>query len=327
MTTRSIYAQCLQKHGPLSKRKEEAQKRLTDVREEFAHRTDLYTNYDAFVYCAGSLGRDDIGRQSDLDLFLVTTRPLNKKERLTEVRLLSSAIEANEKLNYGPFSNDGKFLKVYSFDEMLTGVGAPYDDSENLFTARMLLLLESKCILGEPKYRNALKSTIDHYFRDSVGKKSFRPLFLLNDLLRYWRTLCLNYEQTRSDQTRPWRKKNINLKFSRMLTVFGTILPIVAERMHSGDCIVDLVHLTPHERLSRGLDALKDPSMLKDYEQFLDDYESFLSWKDVDGTENELPPEELGEASRRAASRFSDFIYSALMHNNVDSEMKKYLVL
>ena len=327
MTTQPTYAQCLRQHPALSKRKEDAKKRLTDVRKAFAKHAGLYTDYDAFIYCAGSLGRDDIGSQSDLDLFLVTTRGKNEAKRLTEIRLLSSAIEVNERLEYGPFSNDGEFLKVYSIDEMLTGVGAPYDDSENLFTARMLLLLESKYILGELDYEKALNRTIGHYFRDSVGKKSFRPLFLLNDLLRYWRTLCLNYEQRRSDQTRSWRKKNINLKFSRMLTVFGTILSIVAEQMHSADCIVDLVHLTPHERFSRGLDALNDPSMLEDYEQFLDDYESFLSWKDVDGTEGELPPDELGEVSRRAAGRFSDFIYSALTHNNVDPEMKKYLVL
>jgi predicted nucleotidyltransferase len=315
------------KHPALATRKEEAQARLTVVQEAFGEVADLYANYDAFIYCAGSLGRGDTGVQSDLDLFLVTTRPKRQTERLTEVRLLSSAIEVNERLENVPFSNDGQFLKVYSFKEMLKVVGAPHDDTENLFTARILLLLESKCILGKKIYTQCLNRTIEHYFRDSLGKKSFRPLFLLNDLLRYWRTLCLNYEQIRSDQSRPWRKKNINLKFSRMLTVFGTILPILAEQMDSAIRIADLVHLTPHERFARGLDALNDSSLHEDYEKFLDDYESFLSWKDVDGTEKALPDEELGEKSRNAANRFSNFIYSALMHKNIDSDMKKYLVL
>ncbi len=104
-------------------------------------------------------------------------------------------------------------------------------------------------------------------------------------------------------------------------------MPILVEQMHSADCIFDLVRLTPLERLSRGLDALNDSGMLKDYTQFLDDYESFLSWKDVDGTTEQIPAEELGKVSREAARRFSDFIYSALMHNGVKSDMKKYLVL
>ena len=41
--------------------------------------------------------------------------------------------------------------------------------------------------------------------------------------------MCLNYELIRDDPKKPWRKKNINLKFSRMLTVFGTVLPIIAK--------------------------------------------------------------------------------------------------
>lgn len=327
MTAQSTYARHLRGHLASSQRQKNAQERLSDVRKELADHTEMFSDYSAFAYCAGSLGRGDVGAQSDLDLFLVTTRAENEKEKLKEIRLINSAIEVNERLNYGPFSNDGRFLKVYSLAEMLTVVGAPYDDSENLFTARMLLLLESKCVLGNQLYEEALNKIIEHYFRDSVGKQSFHPLFLLNDLLRYWRTLCLNYEQTRSDPDRPWRKKNINLKFSRMLTVFGTILPILAEQMHSADCIISLLGLNPHERLSRGLDALNDPSMLEEYKQFLDDYESFLSWKDVDGTSEQIPVKELGALSREAASRFSDFIYSALKHKSIESDMKKYLVL
>lgn len=321
------YTDKLEQHPALSTRLGKAQTKLAEVREEFSKYTELYTGYCAFAYCAGSLGRGDVGIQSDLDLFLVTTRPNENKERLKEVRLLAAAINTNETLNYGPFSNDGKFLKVYFHDEMLKALGAPYDDSENLFTARMLMLLESKCILGDQLYGKSLNAIIENYFRDSRGKKTFKPLFLLNDLLRYWRTLCLNYEQIRHDPTRPWRKKNINLKFSRMLTVFGTILPIVVENMDSASCIKDLVGLSPHERFARGLDSLNDSTLSDEYKQFLDDYESFLSWKDVDGTKNELPSKKLGKVSREAANRFSEFIYSALMHENVASDMKKYLVL
>ena len=327
MTANSSYTHFLRQHPAMSERSDKAQTKLADVRKSFADYTELYAEYSAFVYCAGSLGRGDVGIQSDLDLFVVTTRPEDKKERLQEVRLLASAINTNEMLEYGPFSNDGKFLKVYSHDEMLRALGAPYDDSENLFTARMLMLLESKCVLGDQLYGESLNGIIENYFRDSRGKTTFRPLFLLNDLLRYWRTLCLNYEQIRYDPTRPWRKKNINLKFSRMLTVFGTILPILAENMDSSSFIVDLVSLSPHERFSRGLDALNDLTLSEGYRQFLDDYEAFLSWKDVDGTPDELPSEVLGRVSREAASRFSEFIYLALMHKSVASDMKKYLVL
>ena len=327
MTSSSIFRGCLKDHIPLQTRAQNAKERLKDIQTEFAHCTSQFRNYKAFVFCGGSLGRGDIGAKSDLDLFVVTTNPKKELKRLEEVRLLAHAIEINEKLRYGPFSNDGKYLKVYSEEAMLGALGAPHDDSENLFTARMLLLLESRCVCGEPAYSKSLRRIIKHYFRDRRGKRSFRPLFLLNDLLRYWRTLCLNYELIRDLQGRPWRKKNINLKFSRMLTVFGTIFPVVASKMDSEDAVSRLVALSPHERFAFGLDRLNDESLLPKYVQFLDDYEAFLRWKEMDSAELEERLEDLGRESRVVAGRFSDFVHTAVTHAALDPVMRKYLVL
>ncbi len=327
MTNSSTFRECLKDHTGLQTRAQNAKERLIDIRTEFARCASQFRNYKAFVFCGGSLGRGDIGVKSDLDLFVVTTNAEKKLKRLTEVRLLAHAIEINEKLRYGPFSNDGKYLKVYSQEAMLGALGAPHDDSENLFTARMLLLLESRCVCGEQAYADSLRRVIEHYFRDRRGKRSFRPLFLLNDLLRYWRTLCLNYELSRDIQGRPWRKKNINLKFSRMLTVFGTILPVVARKMDSGDAVYRLVALSPHERFAFGLDRLNDESLLPRYVQFLDDYEVFLRWKEMERAELEERLDELDKESRVLAGRFSDFMHAAVTHSALDPNMRKYLVL
>ncbi len=210
---------------------------------------------------------------------------------------------------------------------MLESLGAPHDDSENLFTARMLLLLESRCVCGEDAYAESLQRIIAYYFRDKRGKRSFRPLFLLNDLLRYWRTLCLNYELIRDNPSRPWRKKNINLKFSRMLTVFGTIFPILAGNIDNEDAVRKLVELSPHQRFAFGLGFLGDESLLQRYGQFLDDYEAFLSWKEIESVDLEGKLEELDKESRMVARRFSDFIYAVVTHEALDPDMKKYLVL
>ena len=327
MASGSIFRGCLNQHTQLQTRAQDTRERLKDIKTEISRCATQFTNYKAFVYCGGSLGRGDVGAKSDLDLLVVTTNPKKELKRLTEVRLLAHAIEVNEKLQYGPFSNDGKYLKVYSQDAMLGALGASHDDSENLFTARMLLLLESRCVCGEQAYTESLERIIRHYFRDRRGKRSFRPLFLLNDLLRYWRTLCLNYELIRDIQGRPWRKKNINLKFSRMLTVFGTIFPLVASKMDSEDAVSKLVALSPHERFALGLDRLNDKSLLPRYAQFLDDYESFLCWKEMDNTELEGRLEELGKEARVVAGRFSDFIYAAVTNHALDPNMRKYLVL
>ena len=327
MPSGSAFRDCLNQHSRLQARAQNASDRIKDIRAEFTHCATQFSNYEAFVYCGGSLGRGDVGSKSDLDLFIVTKKPMEELKRLTEVRLLAHAIEINEKLQYGPFSNDGQYLKVYSQGAMLEALGAPDDDSENLFTARMLLLLESKCVCGEQAYDESINRIIAHYFRDRRGKRSFRPLFLLNDLLRYWRTLCLNYELTRDIEGRPWRKKNINLKFSRMLTIFGTVFPIVAGKIDSEEAVSKLVALSPHERFACGLDKLNDESILTKYSQFLNDYESFLCWKEIDNTELEGKLEELDRNAKIVASRFSDFVYAVVTHQDLDPDMKKYLVL
>ena len=326
MPINMTFSDILNNHENLAARSKNAQERRKNVREAFDGYT-LFSEYSSFVYCAGSLGRGDVGGQSDLDLFLVTNKKKEERKHLTEIRLLAYAIDINEKLEYEPFSNDGEFLKVYSLEEMLKALGSPSDDSENLFTARMLMLLESKCVCKNKIYNKTLLDIINHYFRDRNDKQSFKPLYLLNDLLRYWRTLCLNYEQTRGEPNKSWRKKNFNLKFSRMLTVFGTVLPIIISKVNSVRDIQKIVSLSPHERFAQGLDALDDESLQSKYVVFLDDYESFLSWKEIMGKQGTHNLDNIENELRESAKRFSAFFYTVATHSKINSEFKKYLVL
>ena len=55
-----------------------------------------------------------------------------------------AAAEINERLVFPPFSNDGEYLKVYFMEDLSSRTGSPRDDGDNLFTTRMLLMLESQ---------------------------------------------------------------------------------------------------------------------------------------------------------------------------------------
>ena len=313
-------------HEPLNRRQQDADYKLARVRDLLKDRKDLFQDREIAAYLAGSLGRGDVGKFSDLDLFLITTRKDSERKWLEDLEILSFVMQINERLEYGPFSNDGKYLKVYSLEKMLKALGAPQDDSENLFTARMLLLLEARCVCNQSLYDGMIDDILQHYFRDSRGKSSFRPLFLLNDLLRYWRTLCLNYELTRDNTDRPWRKKNINLKFSRMLTIFGTVLPLITKQIHDVESTREFVKLSPHRRFAEGLDFLEDNDINEKYKIFLDDYERFLCSKEAMEDNQEIPKEDLDQI-HLAASRYSDFIYRALTHRSIESEYRRYLIL
>lgn len=316
----------LKDHADLQARRNESDRQLGTIRAELA-RDSLFGGKDLMIFCAGSIARKEVGKKSDLDVFVTSTDPKANENLLYQYTLFGRLIDLNKNLGYSEFSNNGRFLKIYNAADVQDKTGTPVDDSENLFTARMLLLLESEYLSNQHLYQNQVKSIVHNYFRDSADKRAFKPLFLLNDILRYWRTLCLNYEQRRKDPSQPWRKKNINLKFARMLTVYSTVLAIVAFPMETEKQILTIVNMTPMDRLVHGLSELKDNALLEGFPAFLGCYENFLKWKEMDDIDGVLKDDELKTTIRQNAEIFSNFIYEALMSQNIKPEYKKYLVI
>ena len=319
------FSKQLNQHTALTKRRENAIQKISTVRKELAEKID-HKRYQAYtLYCGGSLGREDIGDKSDLDVFIVSEKTADKIKRMDNIVLFSHLVAINNSLSYPEFSNDAQYLETHSFSDILDHLGSPLDDNKNLFTVRMLLLLESKFAFNEELYRKLIKDTIGKYFRDHHShKKKFNPMFLINDILRYWRTLCLNYEIIRNDANKPWRKKNINLKFSRMLTIFGTILPIIACKDLDQDYVIQLTKLNPLQRFAQGMDLLDDTSLIRKFQKFLDDYEKFLVYKET--LPQELSPNQKSELDTMSEA-FSDFIYQALTHRNIERKYIRYLTI
>lgn len=320
------YSKILRNHAALEVRRRKSETNLSEIRKRFS-KTSFFKTKPVSVFTAGSFGRRDTGKNSDLDLFVISEHADKNRSRLSDLEILAKLIEINRELRYPPFSNDGQFLKVYSIADMKGRTGDPRDDSENLFTARLLFLLESAPLCNYDLYNKHLKEIVDHYFRDYPAHKSFRPLFLLNDILRYWRTLCLNYERIRNDPGRPWRKKNINLKFSRMLTVFATVLPLITLPVRQPKDFISLAKARPLDRLAQGLDALNDESLSDDFKIFLNDYEQFLRWKDQSNVEIGMRKLAMKRRAQESAKRFSGFLYTALSHEQIPIEFRKYLII
>lgn len=321
------YEEILNSHVALSQRRINSNTRIDEIRGEFNKAVDIEKHSSVSIFCGGSIARGDIGKKSDLDLFILFNKRSDEEKKIESLELLYQIIKINKKLGFPQFSNDAQYIKNYSFPEMLEVLGSPQDDNANLFTVRMLLLLESKPILNDPLYEQYIDLTLENYFRDCRGRDTFKPLFLLNDLLRFWRTMCLNYEIIRNNPDKPWRKKNINLKFSRMLTVFGTVLPIIAEPATTESCVRKLIHLSPIERLAYGLDMLGDNTLSKKFSTFLDHYEEFLAMKENMGEKLELDDVTLGRKSNSMAVDFSSFLHEVVTHPSIDPNLVKYLVI
>ena len=309
----------LQSHPGLASRRAESRARLADVRDAFKD-CDTIRNRSLAVFCAGSLARMEAGAKSDLDLFVTTDEDGKPLGRLFEIELFSELMAINRKLEFPDFSNDGEYLQIHRMEDLKSLTGSRFDDSANLFTARMLLILESQPVANDGVYGEHLHEILGHYYRDRKGEKPFRPIFLLNDLLRYWRTLCLNYEQHRHDTQQPFRKKNVNLKFSRMLTVFGTVLPLVSRPVDTVEELEALCKKTPLERLAVGLDLLNDSRLKGRWSEILDGYKEFLSWKENADVETFLT--EYKDLVDERAAALSTFLYDALTHKGIRHEFQ-----
>lgn len=325
------FTNAFEEHAAIQERMQQSRSKLGEIRTR-ASKYDSLNNTRLCIFAAGSLGRLESGMNSDFDVFMLAHDParrekdLNSVTRLEEYEVFSSLIQINQELNFPRFSGDGRFLKTYEVDEMIKATGSPQDDSENLFTARMLLLLESQPIANEALYSSGIEDVISNYYRDGRGRDDFRPLFLLNDILRYWRTLCLNYEVYRGDPERPWFKKNLNLKFSRKLTIFSTVFAIMAELANDQVSFNQLCNLTPLERLAKALDAIEDPNLLAGFKQFLNDYEVFLRGKD-----KAIVAEDAPKVTKRryidAAKRFDAFLHSVIDSHRIDGVIRRYVLI
>ena len=157
-------------------------------------------NDNMCIYATGSYGRLEATEFSDLDIFLMNNDyNQNNITNIESILVKSDLIKISRSLGFPDFSGDGEYLKFYSLKSMIEMMGSPDDDYKNYFTARMLLMLESKPIYNHVGYENVLTEIIESYFRDYYEHSGdFRPIFVLNDIVRYWKTLCLNYENKRN---------------------------------------------------------------------------------------------------------------------------------
>jgi predicted nucleotidyltransferase len=251
--------------GELADRRSDTAARIAKLRKRLKA-AEALAEGKACVYATGSFGRCEASPHSDLDLFIVGKRDgkpgRNGKEgsllkRLDEICIKAALIEATRKLHIAEFSGDGRYLTHYSVDDFTRTIGTPEDDVTNTLTARLLLLLESCPLLESVVYRKVTKEVIDAYWRDYEDHKTdFMPAFLANDILRLWRTFCVNYE-ARTERAPKLEKakgklKNYKLKHSRLLTCYSALLYLLAiygsrQTVKPSDALA-MIKLTPRRR-------------------------------------------------------------------------------
>jgi len=271
----------------LKRRRTESTEKIQSLRTKLAEAEKVCRDV-ACVYVTGSFGRVEASKFSDLDLFILGDCSDAEKRLLSnldEIVVKADLIQASRELKFPEFSGDGEYLAHHTVLELKKSLGKQDDDVTNRFTARLLLLLESAPLLGESMYHKLTENVVSAYWRDYEDHKNdFMPAFLANDILRMWRTFCVNYEARTKTEPSPEkakrRLKNYKLKHSRLLTCYSALLFLAAiyseKKTVSPQDAINMISLTPtmriewllsQERLERAHDALR--KVMQSYEEFL----------------------------------------------------------
>src|SRR5215813_9722250 len=132
----------------LKTRNEFCARRLADLRERVAKVEALKKAPKLSIYVTGSYGRLEASEHSDLDLFFISAGE-KPGGRITKTLIDAELIKIIKDMGFPPFSNSGQYLGIHSLTEMLETLGGREDDFKNFFTARLLLLLESRPVFDD----------------------------------------------------------------------------------------------------------------------------------------------------------------------------------
>jgi hypothetical protein len=185
---------------------------------------------DAAVVFMGSWGRLEVTEDSDNDFMCLIDGPeRDEGDVRPTIEEIWAALGSRGKR---PGAEDVFGVPVFS--ENLTTIGLEDDGNKNL-TRRLLLLLESTGVLGDRTWRRVKAQLLDAYLQGLTA--DFRPpRFLLNDVIRYWRTIAVDVEaKHRHRHGEEWGLRNAKLRTSRPMLFASGLLPVLeCHRLEAG---------------------------------------------------------------------------------------------
>ena len=255
---------------------------------------------DLIIGVNGSVARREVTSGSDVDLFFLTLSGDLAAANAAQEEYRQRLVARNIKMP----AHGGVFESPLRTTQLTATIGGE-DDTNTYITRRMLYLLEGEWVANKDGFNRLRTELVARYVSEDLDDQKI-VRFFLNDVIRYWRTICVDFENKTADATKPRAIRLVKLRLSRMLLYVAGI----AAARQTVDCdaaakrerLAELLALPPLERLGQihGPDKMMPVQAL--YATFLSalDRAEVRSQLELPGAEGLSTPEfrELTEVAR-----------------------------
>ncbi|HAS6777594.1 nucleotidyltransferase domain-containing protein [Vibrio parahaemolyticus] len=292
----------------MESRKEHSEDVVSKIREELVEA--FPSDSDLTVVVTGSFGRNEASKESDMDWFVVVNEPLDESETENVEKVVTRIVNKYVEKNVG---DTGTFGGVVTKNELLVNFGGD-EDTNQKFTRRMLYLLESKWLFNESLYKDIKHEILSRYIKAGVPDSGLNR-FILNDVIRYYRTICTDYEFKVYENDKKWGVRKIKLRFSRKLLYFSGLITVASTGSMSRDLKLEkteeLLSLSPIERIQKIFGKEQTSMMMNYYSEFL----TQISKEDVRRS--------LDEVERENRNQNENYRYLKNLSEHFNWEMEK----
>jgi hypothetical protein len=281
----------------------------------------------ATLAVAGSLGRMDAAPDvSDCDLLVVLSDAALKNENEAQATY-ERVWDILMPLNLKPPKPTGTFSKPTSIEQLCDkkNIGAADEDMRS-FAKRLLLLLETQPVYKPDGYQKVVDAVVNSYAEEYVAKDPRKEWgFLINDLIRYFRSLCVNYQWDFENEHGKWPLRNIKLRHSRLI-MYGGLLMLLGqcsrERQDKVAWLKKHLTLTPLERIAVVYSANQDTNFFR----LAGFYDTFLGMLSKPEVRTELNRDQVQQGSYDARYQMRNYAILKANSDGLVAELIRFIL-